>query len=74
MGKADAARRLGSVMKEARLGCNLLRKLVTTEFSRRGEPGAAQLTKQMAHKAETSALIYNNWRPQGPNSMGIHLS
>lgn len=73
-GKAAVARWLGGVLKEARIGCNLLRKIVTTEFNRRGEPGAAELTKRMAHRSETSALCYNNHRPgYQKNSMGIHL-
>ena len=73
-GKAAVARWLGGTLKEARIGCNLLRKIVTTEFSRRGEPGAAELTKRMAHRSETSALCYNNHRPcYQKNSMGIHL-
>ena len=74
-GKAAVARWLGGVLKEARLGCNLLRKIVTTEFNKRGEPGAAELTKRMAHRSETSALCYNNHRPNySKNSMGIHLA
>jgi hypothetical protein len=75
-GKAAVAQRLGSVLKEARLGCNLLRKIVTTEFNKRGEPGAAELTKRMAHRSETSALCYNNHLKGvklGTNSMGVYL-
>jgi hypothetical protein len=74
-GKAEVARRLGTVLKEARLGCNLLRKIVTTEFNSRGEPGAAELTKRMAHRQETSQLCYNNFRVPitAPNSMGVYL-
>lgn len=72
-GKAGVSKKLGSCLVDDRLGCNIIRKIVTTEFARRGEGGAAELAKGMAHSTAVSAMCYNDHRRRQPNSMGIHF-
>lgn len=66
--------RMARIFPGRRLGCNIVRKVTKTEFSRRGEPGASDLAKGMGHSLATAERCYNNHKVKtGPNSMGLHL-
>lgn len=66
--------RMAKIFPNRRIGCNLVRKITKTEFSKRGEPGALKLAKHMGHSIATAERFYNNHRSApGPNSMGLHL-
>ncbi len=68
--------RTGRVLKERRLGCNLLRKIVSTEFARRKENGHHVLEKKMGHGNKVANYYYNDTTKGDidmTNSMGIHF-
>ncbi len=72
--RSSLKERMARIFPDRRVGCNLVRKITKTEFSKRGEPGALKLAKHMGHSIATAERFYNNHRSApGPNSMGLHL-
>jgi len=74
--KVALGNRTGRVFKERRMGCNLLRKIVSTEFAKRKDNGHHVLEKKMGHGNKVANKYYNDTTKGAidmTNSMGIHF-
>lgn len=66
--------RMAAVLPDKKLSSCLIRKIVTTEFAKRGKGSRHELARAMRHCIGTSEKCYNEAvRGQGENDMGFEL-